>query len=220
MTAARSAPVEWVVRQGSCPTRRPARSWRERVDAIAAGRRPRWCGCSSIRRSTPPAPAPSLPTCSSPGASRCTAPGAAASSPITGPASAWSTSCSTCTRRFGDVRAYVGALEALIIEALAMLGVEAHTRSGLVGVWVRRPEGGREREAQDRRHRRAAAALGEFARLQHQRGARPRALRRHRALRHPRRRGDEPRRLGSGAGMEAVDACAAPCCSSAASAAT
>jgi lipoyl(octanoyl) transferase len=48
--------------------------------------------------------------------------------------------------RWGDVRAYVSALEALIIEALAALGVEAHTRSGLVGVWVRRPEGDDERQ--------------------------------------------------------------------------
>src|SRR5258706_16465660 len=48
--------------------------------------------------------------------------------------------------RWGDVRAYVTALETLIIDALASLGVEAHTRNGLVGVWVRRLDGGRERE--------------------------------------------------------------------------
>jgi lipoyl(octanoyl) transferase len=40
--------------------------------------------------------------------------------------------------RFGDVRAYVAALEGMIIEALARLGVEAETVSGRVGVWVRR----------------------------------------------------------------------------------
>jgi lipoyl(octanoyl) transferase len=39
-------------------------------------------------------------------------------------------------RRWADVRAFVGALEALIVEALAALGVEAHTRAGLVGAWV------------------------------------------------------------------------------------
>src|SRR5882724_2265599 len=48
--------------------------------------------------------------------------------------------------RWGDVRAYVTALETLIIDTLAPLGVEAHTRSGLVGVWVRRQEDGREQE--------------------------------------------------------------------------
>src|SRR5262245_3658266 len=41
-------------------------------------------------------------------------------------------------RRFGDVRAYVAALEAWIIDALAMLDVEAERRPGQVGVWVRR----------------------------------------------------------------------------------
>ena len=44
-------------------------------------------------------------------------------------------------RRFGDVRAYVAALEALIVDALATLGVEAETLDGRVGVWVRQQEG-------------------------------------------------------------------------------
>src|SRR5437762_696707 len=48
-------------------------------------------------------------------------------------------------RRWGDVRAYVTALETLIIDALAALGVESNARSGLVGVWVRRQEEGTER---------------------------------------------------------------------------
>jgi lipoyl(octanoyl) transferase len=41
--------------------------------------------------------------------------------------------------RFGDVRAYVGAIEGLVIDALAALGVEARTIAGRVGVWVARP---------------------------------------------------------------------------------
>ena len=94
----------------------------------------------------------------------------------------------------GDVRAFVAALETLVIDTLAALGVEANARSGRVGVWVRRPRRATERRGQDRGHRRAAAPLGQLARLQPQRGARPRALLRHRAVRHPRRRGDEPRR--------------------------
>ncbi len=40
--------------------------------------------------------------------------------------------------RFGDVRAYVGALEDLVIDTLAGLGVEARTIAGRVGVWVAR----------------------------------------------------------------------------------
>jgi lipoyl(octanoyl) transferase len=45
-------------------------------------------------------------------------------------------------RRFGDVRAFVGALEATIIEALGELGVAAETQPGNVGVWVRGGEAG------------------------------------------------------------------------------
>jgi lipoyl(octanoyl) transferase len=44
--------------------------------------------------------------------------------------------------RFGDVRAFVGALETTIVEALAQLGVAAETRPGDVGVWVRGARGG------------------------------------------------------------------------------
>ncbi len=45
-------------------------------------------------------------------------------------------------RRFGDVRAYVAALEDWIIDALERLGVAGERRAGLVGVWVRRAEEG------------------------------------------------------------------------------
>ena len=38
--------------------------------------------------------------------------------------------------RFGDVRAFVGGLEATIIDALGQLGVAAETQPGNVGVWV------------------------------------------------------------------------------------
>jgi lipoyl(octanoyl) transferase len=49
-------------------------------------------------------------------------------------------------RRFGDVRAYVSALEAWIIEALEAIGVQGERRQGAVGVWVRRWENGQERQ--------------------------------------------------------------------------
>ena len=59
-----------------------------RVAAIRAGRGPRnWSGCSSTRRSIPPAPARKTPICWSRTAFRSTAAAAAASSPTTGPAS-------------------------------------------------------------------------------------------------------------------------------------
>jgi lipoyl(octanoyl) transferase len=43
-------------------------------------------------------------------------------------------------RRRPDVRAYVGALEAWLIEALKVFGVSGETREDRVGVWVRRPD--------------------------------------------------------------------------------
>lgn len=50
-------------------------------------------------------------------------------------------------RRFGgDVRAFVSALENILIAALARFGVAGETRQGRVGIWVRAPDGGRNAE--------------------------------------------------------------------------
>jgi lipoyl(octanoyl) transferase len=43
-------------------------------------------------------------------------------------------------RRRPDVRAFVGALEAWLIDALRLLGVSGETREDRVGVWVSRPD--------------------------------------------------------------------------------
>jgi lipoyl(octanoyl) transferase len=43
-------------------------------------------------------------------------------------------------RRRPDVRAYVAALEAWLIETLALLGVKGETREDRVGVWVEQPD--------------------------------------------------------------------------------
>ncbi len=40
-------------------------------------------------------------------------------------------------RRVGDVRAFVAALEAWLIDTLAELGVKGETRADRVGIWVR-----------------------------------------------------------------------------------
>ena len=45
-------------------------------------------------------------------------------------------------RRFGDVRSFVGALEAWVIDTLAELNVRGEVRPDRVGVWVPRPEKG------------------------------------------------------------------------------
>jgi lipoyl(octanoyl) transferase len=48
--------------------------------------------------------------------------------------------------RAGDVRQFVGRLEAWIIATLAAFNVRGETRPGRVGVWVARPEKGPDRE--------------------------------------------------------------------------
>lgn len=50
------------------------------------------------------------------------------------------------TRRQRDVRAFVAALEAWVIDALARFGVEGQMREGRVGVWVERRGAGWARE--------------------------------------------------------------------------
>ena len=45
-------------------------------------------------------------------------------------------------KRFGDVRAFVRALEAIVIATLAAFNIKGEIRDGRVGVWVARPEKG------------------------------------------------------------------------------
>ncbi|MEZ5899759.1 MAG: lipoyl(octanoyl) transferase LipB [Hyphomicrobiaceae bacterium] len=49
-------------------------------------------------------------------------------------------------RRGGDVRGLVADLERWVIEALAAFNVKGERREGRVGIWVRRPEKGADRE--------------------------------------------------------------------------
>lgn len=45
------------------------------------------------------------------------------------------------TQRGRDVRAYVSALEGWVIDALALLGVEARRADGRIGIWTDAPDG-------------------------------------------------------------------------------
>ncbi|MGD9671223.1 MAG: lipoyl(octanoyl) transferase LipB [Hyphomicrobiaceae bacterium] len=49
-------------------------------------------------------------------------------------------------RRFGDVRAFVCALERIVIDTLAAFNIKGEIREGRVGVWVRRPAKGEDVE--------------------------------------------------------------------------
>ena len=71
-----------------------------------------------------------------PGRFRSSTAAGAANTPITGRASAWAYVMLDLAARRKDTRAFVGALEAWIVEALDSLGVAAGVLPGRVGVWV------------------------------------------------------------------------------------
>ena len=105
------------------------------------------------------------------------------------------------SRRRRDVRAFVGALEAWLIAALAMFNVRGETRENRVGVWTPRPEkppgaDGEPARGQDRGDWRAVAPLGvvPWRLAQCRAGLAP--FRGHRSLRHRRAAswGDQPGR--------------------------
>ena len=91
--------VEWSLAPGTwCPIPMPSPPWRSASPAFSRAGRLSRCGCWSTRRSTPPGRAREPTTCWMRPASRSSSPAAAANTRITGPASAWPTSCSTWRR--------------------------------------------------------------------------------------------------------------------------
>jgi lipoyl(octanoyl) transferase len=99
-----------------------------------------WSGSSSIRRSTRPGPAPRPTISLRQTGSRCTKPDAAENTPITDLANAVAYVMLDLKRRRPDVRAFVSALETVIISTLESMNVNGERREDRVGVWVRRPD--------------------------------------------------------------------------------
>jgi lipoyl(octanoyl) transferase len=146
MEAGSGTPVEWVRSDGLIPYDAACAFMAQRVDAIAAGQArelvwllehpPLYTAGTSAR------PADLI----EPGRFPVHRSGRGGQFTYHGPGQRVAYVMLDVRARWGDVRAFVTALEELIIEALATLGVESHIRDGLVGVWVRRMEGDIERE--------------------------------------------------------------------------
>ena len=156
-------------------------------------------GCSSIRRSTPPAPRRGREDLLWPDRFPVYASRRGGEYTYHGPGQRVAYAMLDLNRRGRDVRAYVWRLEEWVIRALAAFGVtrRAARRPGRRLGGAPGPAAAARRQpgrGQDRRDRRAHPPLGRLPRRRDQRRARPRAFRRHRALRHPRPRRDEPRR--------------------------
>ena len=101
---------------------------------------PNASGCSSTRRSTPPAPRRATRTCWSPSASLSTAAAGAASTPITDRARGSPMSCSICAGAGPDVRRYVCDLENWLIRSPG--GLQRGRRASRLGASASGSTGG------------------------------------------------------------------------------
>jgi lipoyl(octanoyl) transferase len=142
---ASSPAVEWVVARGLVPYEAAANFMVERSDAIAAGRAPEMVWLLEhpplYTAGTSARPGDLL----QPERFPVHATGRGGQFTYHGPGQRVVYVMLDVKRRFGDVRAYVHALETWTIEALGELGVEARTMDGRVGVWVRQEAGGQTR---------------------------------------------------------------------------
>ena len=165
MARAGAAPVEWLIADGLVPYEQAVAEMEARAEAIAAGGRANASGSCEH---------PPLYTA---GTSAKEADLVDARFPVHrtgrggqytyhGPGQRVAYVMLDLKRRRPDVRAYVGALEAWLIGTLAAFNVRGERRADRVGVWVARPDkppglDGDAGRGQDRRHRRARAALGD-----------------------------------------------------------
>jgi lipoyl(octanoyl) transferase len=134
-----SPPVEWMVSAGLTDYAKAVADMEARVEAIAAGRAPErvWlvehpslytAGASAKESDLLEARFPVHRT------------GRGGQYTYHGPGQRVAYVMLDLKRRRPDVRAFVGALEAWLIDALALLGVSGETREDRVGVWVKRPD--------------------------------------------------------------------------------
>ena len=141
-----SGPVEWRISQGLVPYEAAlATHGGARRRHCRRRPRPSWSGCSNIRRSTPPAPAPNrseliearFPVYSA---------GRGGQFTYHGPGQRVAYVMLDLKRRGPDVRRFVATLEEWIIRTLAAFDVTGERREDRIGVWVRRPDKGGGRE--------------------------------------------------------------------------
>jgi len=140
------APVEWVRSAGLVPYEAACALMAERVDAIAAGTAPELVWLLEHPPLYTAGTSAKEADLIAPGRFPVHRSGRGGQFTYHGPGQRVGYVMLDVRARWGDVRAYVRALEGLIIETLAGLGVEGSTREGLVGVWVRGQVDGRGRQ--------------------------------------------------------------------------
>ena len=198
-------PVEWLISDAPVPYPDAVAAMEARVADIAAGGRRNWSGCWSTPRSTPPAPAARRPTCSMPAFRFCQRARRPAHLSRPRPAG-----------RLCDARSEAAAAGRPRLCRKPRRMDHPHAgglqRAGRAARGPRRRLGGpagqgRRLRGQDRRHRRATAALGVVPRHLDQCRAGPDAFLRHRPLRRgrPALRRHQPGRSRPPATMADVD---------------
>jgi lipoyl(octanoyl) transferase len=141
MRSPSSAPVEWSVTRGLVAYEDACGFMAERVDAIAAGRARELVWLLEHPALYTAGTSAQAADLLEPGRFPVHRSGRGGQFTYHGPGQRVGYVMLDVRARWADVRAFVCALETLIIEALGALGVQAHTREGFVGVWVERKKG-------------------------------------------------------------------------------
>ena len=141
MKSPAAAPVEWCVTPGLVAYAEACRCMAERVDAIAAGKARELVWLLEHPALYTAGTSAKAADLIEPGRLPVHRSGRGGQFTYHGPGQRVGYVMLDVRARWGDVRAFVCALEGLIIEALGLLGVEGYTRNGFVGVWVARQEG-------------------------------------------------------------------------------
>lgn len=140
-----SEPVEWVTAPGLVPYEGACELMAARVDAIAAGNAPELVWLLQHPPLYTAGTSAQAGDLLQPGRFPVHATGRGGQFTYHGPGQRVVYVMLDVKHRFGDVRAFVGALEGWVIDALADLGVDGRTINGRVGVWVPRSDPAGER---------------------------------------------------------------------------
>ena len=132
------APVDWVTTPGLVPYEAACAAMTRRVDAIAKGNAPELVWLIEHPALYTAGTSAKVGDLLEPGRFPVHATGRGGQFTYHGPGQRVGYVMLDVRRRFGDVRAYVGALEGLLVDTLAAFGVTGETIAGRVGVWVRR----------------------------------------------------------------------------------
>ena len=141
MTATAAPPVDWVATPGLVPYEAACAAMARRVDAVARGEAPELVWLIEHPALYTAGTSATAGDLLDAGRLPVHVTGRGGQYTYHGPGQRVGYCVLDVKRRFGDVRAYVAALEGWLIDALATFGVRGQRLPGSVGVWVERRAG-------------------------------------------------------------------------------